>query len=125
MASEESPIQFEDVPLEEARRMGRGPRMDPHVYQALKTKIQTLDEAAARLTLPEGVSAAMIKNRPLRVATNAGVPLTVRRVPDGLLFWRSTPGDVAQTNELSGRLQAGRKGPSEPPAAPQRRWRKA
>jgi hypothetical protein len=36
------PIQFEDVPLEEARRMGRGSRMDPQLYQALRTRIQAL-----------------------------------------------------------------------------------
>jgi hypothetical protein len=39
MADEWPNIQFEDVPLEEARRMGRGPRMDPFLYQALKNKI--------------------------------------------------------------------------------------
>jgi hypothetical protein len=31
MAEERCPIQFEDVPLEEARRLGRGPRMDPQL----------------------------------------------------------------------------------------------
>jgi hypothetical protein len=34
MAEERFPIQFEDVPLEEARRMGQGPRMDPQLYKA-------------------------------------------------------------------------------------------
>jgi hypothetical protein len=125
MASEDPTIQFEDVPIDEARRMGRGPRMDPHVYQALKTKIQALDGAAARLTLPEGASPTTMKNRLLRVAADAGVPLTIRRVPGGLLFWRSTEEDIAQASELSGRLQAGRKGKQEPPARPQRRRRKA
>ena len=33
MADQSSPLQFEDVPLEEARRMSRGPRMDPELYQ--------------------------------------------------------------------------------------------
>jgi len=125
MASDESPIQFEDVPIDEARRMGRGPRMDPHIYQALKTKIQALDGTAARLILPEGTRLTMMKNRLLRVATEAGVPLTVRRVPVGLLFWRSTTEDIEQTSELSGRLQSGRKGRQEPPAPPQRRRRQA
>jgi hypothetical protein len=29
MADQPSSFQFEDVPLDEARRMGRGPRMEP------------------------------------------------------------------------------------------------
>ena len=36
MADDSSPIQFEDMPLDEARRMGRGPRMDPQLYQDLR-----------------------------------------------------------------------------------------
>jgi hypothetical protein len=32
MAAEPPTVQFEDVPLEEARRMGRGPRMEPMLY---------------------------------------------------------------------------------------------
>ncbi len=42
MADPSSPIEFEDVPLDEARRMGRGPRMNPELYNALKQKIQSL-----------------------------------------------------------------------------------
>jgi hypothetical protein len=125
MASEAPAIQFEDVPLDEARRMGRGPRMDPALYQALKTKIQALDGAAARLALPEGVSSTTMKNRLLRVAAESGVPLTVRRVPGGLLFWRSTAEDIAQASDVAGRLQATRKARQGPPAAPQGRRRKA
>jgi hypothetical protein len=33
-------IEFEDVPLDEARGMSRGPRMDAELYHALKQKIQ-------------------------------------------------------------------------------------
>jgi hypothetical protein len=39
MAEPEAPIQFEDIPIDEARRMGRGPRMDSQLYQALRGKI--------------------------------------------------------------------------------------
>jgi hypothetical protein len=42
MAEPVSPIQFEDIPIEEARKMGRGPRMDPRLYQELKTRIPAL-----------------------------------------------------------------------------------
>jgi hypothetical protein len=34
MAEPLTPILFEDIPIDDARRMGRGPRMDPHLYQA-------------------------------------------------------------------------------------------
>jgi hypothetical protein len=110
MASEDSPIQFEDVPLEQARHMGRGPRMDPSLYQALQEKIQSLNGTATRLTIPEEISPTTMKNRLLRVAAEVGVPLTIRRVPGGLLFWRSTAEDVQQAQEVSGRLQAAQRG---------------
>ena len=46
--AERSPIiAFEDVPLDEARRMSRGPRMDPELYHALKEKIASLDNTAS------------------------------------------------------------------------------
>jgi hypothetical protein len=79
MADPASPIQFEDVPLDEARRMGRGLRMDPQLYQALKGKIQSLDSTATRVTLPEGTSPTTMKNRLLRVAAELNTPITVRR----------------------------------------------
>jgi hypothetical protein len=105
MADESSPIQFDDVPLEEARRLGRGPRMDPELYHALKEKLQSLGDAAARLALPEGMSQTTMKNRILRVAAELNVPVTVRRVPGGLLFWRSTDEDIQQAKEVGARLQ--------------------
>jgi hypothetical protein len=79
MAEQSPSIQFEDVPLEEARRMGRAPRMDPELYQAFKGNIQSLDNTATRLTLPEGTSPTTMKNRLLRVAAELHTPITVRR----------------------------------------------
>ena len=79
MAQQPSPIHFEDIPIDEARRMGRGPRMDPELYQAFKDKIQSLDNSATRLTLPEGTSPTTMKNRLLEAADagmhNAARPL--------------------------------------------------
>jgi precorrin-4 methylase len=106
--AEQSPtpsIQFEDIPLDEARRMGRGPRMDPALYQAFKEKIQSLDNTATRLTIPEGTSPTTMKNRLLRVAAALRIPLTVRKVPGGLLFWRSTAEDLTQAKAVAQRLQ--------------------
>jgi hypothetical protein len=61
MAQEQPPVTFEDIPLAQARAMGRGPRMDPELYQALKEKIASLTDTAARLTLPEDISPAAMK----------------------------------------------------------------
>ena len=105
-----SPIQFEDVPLEEARRMGRGPRMDPELYRELRTRIQALLDQAVRLTIPDGTSRATMKNRIQRVAAELGIPVTIRRVPGGLLFWRSTDEDMQLSKEVGSRLQTARRG---------------
>lgn len=115
MAQQPPPIHFEDIPLAQARTMSRGPRMDPELYQALKGKIQSLDNTATRLTLPEGTSPTTMKNRLLRVAAELHTPVTVRRVPGGLVFWRSTEEDIQQARETASRLQsAQRRGQSRP-----------
>ena len=81
--------------------------MDQALYQALTQKIQPLDGAAARLALPEGIGSTTMKNRILRVAAELQIPVTVRRVPGGLLFWQSTDEDVQQAKEVASRLQTG------------------
>lgn len=110
MAEPLPPIQFEDIPLAEARSLGRGPRMDPELYHALKGKIQALDNTATRITIPEGTSPTTLKNRILRVGAELNIPVTIRKVPGGLLFWRSTDEDVQQAKEVAGRLQTARRG---------------
>ena len=79
--------------------------MDPALYHAFKGKIHSLDHTAARLTLPEGTSPTTMKNRLLRVAAALRIPLTIRKVPGGLLFWRSTAEDLAQAQAVAQRLQ--------------------
>jgi hypothetical protein len=108
MTQQPPAITFEDISLDEARRMGRGPRMDPVLYLAFKEKIQALDNTATRLTLPEGTSFTTMKNRLLRVAAELNTPITVRRISGGLLFWRSTAEDRQQATEVSRRLQSTR-----------------
>jgi hypothetical protein len=110
MADQTSPILFEDIPLEEARRMRRGPRMDPQLYQELKTRIPALSSHAVHMTIPEGTSPTTMKNRILRVAAELGIPVTIRKVPGGLLFWRSTDEDIQQAKEVGGRLQTALRG---------------
>jgi hypothetical protein len=97
-------IEFENIPLEQVRSMGRGPRMDPPRYQALKDKPQSLGHMATRMTLPLGANSTTMKNRIARVAHEVNVAVTIRRVPGGLLFWRSSDEDVRQAQEIAQRL---------------------
>jgi hypothetical protein len=108
MAEQFPRIQFEDVPLEEARRMGRGPRMDPQLYQELRSRMHSLSDQAVRMAIPDGTSLATMKNRIRSVAVELNIPVTIRRVSGGLLFWRSTDEDVQQAKEIAGRLQTAR-----------------
>jgi hypothetical protein len=114
MAESSPQIHFEDIPLEEARRMRRGPRMDPVLFHALQGKIQSLNNTAIRTTIPEGTSPTTMKNRIARVATELGIPVTIRKVPGGLLFWRSTEEDVKQAKEVASRLQPGQRRGARP-----------
>jgi hypothetical protein len=108
MAQQPSPIHFEDIPLAQARTMGRGPRMDPQLYQELRTRMQSLSNQAVRMALPDGTSLAAMKNRIRSVAVELNMPVTIRRVPGGLLFWRSTDEDLQQAKEVGARLQSTR-----------------
>src|ERR671922_3000516 len=103
--AEHPTIQFEDVSLEEARRMGRGPRMEPMLYDTLRKKIQSLSDQAARIRLGPEISPTRMRNYLLRVARDVNIPVTVRRVPGGVLFWRSTDEDLQQAKEVGARLQ--------------------
>src|SRR5262245_48216470 len=105
MAQSPPTIEFEDMPLEDARRMGRGLRMDPALYQALRTRMPWRSDQAVRMTLPDGTSPITMKNRIVRVAAELGVPVTIRRVTGGLIFWRSTDEDVQQAAEVRALFQ--------------------
>jgi hypothetical protein len=109
MADPASPFHFEDIPVDEARRMSRGPRMDPQLYHALQEKIRSLDTTATRMTIPEGTNPTTLKNRILRVAVELGIPVTVRKTPGGLIFWRSSEEDLQQAQETASRLQTGQR----------------
>jgi hypothetical protein len=108
VAQEPPPIQFDDVPLDETRRMSRSPRMDPMLYQELQTRMQSLSDQAVRMTIPDGVSQNAMKNRILRLAAELGIPVTIRRLPGGLLFWRSTDEDIQQAKDITQRLHTAR-----------------
>jgi hypothetical protein len=99
-------IAGEAVPLDEARRMSRGRRMNPELYRALMEKIESLDNTATRLPIPEGTRPATMKHRILRIAAELSISVTVRNVPGGLLFWRSTDKDLQHATEVAQRLQS-------------------
>src|ERR687886_1573843 len=101
--AEDSTIQFEDVSLEEARRMGRGPRMEPMLYDTLRRKILALSDQAARIRLGPEISPTRMKNYIVRVGRDVNVPVTVRRVPGGVIFWRSTDEDIQHAKEVGAR----------------------
>jgi len=102
-------IPFEDLPIAEARAMGRGPRMDPVLYQALRQKIASLSKQATRMPLLQDVRFGTMKQRILRIAGELQVPVTVRRVAGGVLFWRSTAENLQQAKALATRLQGARR----------------
>jgi hypothetical protein len=105
MAEQHPHIAFEDVPLEEARRMGRGPRMEPMLYDTLRKKIQSLSTEATRIRLGPEIRPERMKNYILRIARELNMPVTVRKVSGGVLFWRSHEEDLQQAQETATRLQ--------------------
>jgi hypothetical protein len=109
MAQRNPAIEFEDIPLDKARRMGRGIRMDAELYRALTERIESLSDTATRLILPEDIRPATMKNRILRVAAELNVAVTIKRVPGGLLFWRSTQDDLMPGKEVVQSLQSAQK----------------
>ena len=107
MAQQPPLIEFEDVPLDEARRMGRGPRMEPMLYDTLRQKIQALSSEAVRIHLGPEIRPERMRNYILRIARELDVPVTVRKVPGGVIFWRSSEEDLQQAQETASRLQTG------------------
>jgi hypothetical protein len=79
MADQSSPLQFEDVPLDQARRMGRGgPRMESMLYETLRQKIQSLSTEAVRIHLGPEIRPQRLKNYIHQIARELNVPVTVR-----------------------------------------------
>ena len=108
MADESSPMHFEAIPLEQARTMGRGPRMEPLLYDTLKQKIQALSEDAVRIRLGPEITLQRMRNYILRIARELDVPVSVRKVPGGVIFWRSSDEDKHQAQEMAQRLRGTR-----------------
>jgi hypothetical protein len=108
MADDRQGMEFEDIPLEEARLMGRGPRMEPLLYDTLRQKIQALSTEATRIRLGPEIRPARMKNYLLRIARELNVPVTARKFPGGVVFWRATEEDQEQAQAVSQRLRGTR-----------------
>jgi hypothetical protein len=68
VAQQASAIAFEDVPLEEARRRTCGPRMTTELSTVCKQNMQSSDNTATCLPLPEGTGPTTMNNRILHMA---------------------------------------------------------
>src|SRR4029453_17742086 len=89
--------------------------MEPMLYDTLRQKIQSLSSEATRIHLGPEITPQRMKNYILRMAHDLDVPVTVRRVPGGVIFWRSSEEDLHQAQEIAGRLQTGQRRPQTRP----------
>jgi hypothetical protein len=108
MADQSPPIQFEDVPLEQARLLGRGPRMEPLLSDTLTKRIQALSADAVLVRLGPEIRPERMRRSIQRIAHELNVPVTVRRVAGGVIFWRATAEERQQAQEVASRLQRAR-----------------
>src|SRR5688500_14063895 len=95
--------------------MGRGARVEPLHYITLHKQIQDLSTEAARVRVGPEITPTRMKSYILRIARDLDVPVTVRRVPGGVIFWRSTEEDLQQAKDVAGRLQTTRQKPKARP----------
>jgi len=108
MAEHPPTFEFEDIPLEEARRMSRGPRMEHTLYATLTKKIQALAADVVRVRLGPKIRPERMRRYIQRIAHELTIPVTVRRVEGGVIFWRATAEDLQQAQDVASRLQRAR-----------------
>jgi len=97
------------MPVNEAKMMGRAARMDPDFYSALEEEITNLIDKAAVIDIPPGMNYMRMKLRLVRVAKDLDIQLTVRKARNGIVFWKTTPEELAANEALAKRLQGGRR----------------
>jgi hypothetical protein len=108
MADHPPNFEFEDIPLEEAHLMGRAPRMEHMLYDTLTKKIQALSGDAVRVRLGPAIRPERMRRYIQRIAHELTIPVTVRKVPGGVIFWRATEEERQQAQEVASRLQSAR-----------------
>ena len=125
MAQQPPTFEFEDIPLEDARRMGRGPRMEHMLYDTLTKKIQALAADAVRVHLGPEIRPERMRRYIQRMAHELGIPVTIRRVAGGVIFWRATEEERQQAQAVASRLQSARQQRSTQSKGRQRRGTRA
>ena len=125
MAQQPPTFEFEDIPLEDARRMGRGPRMEHMLYDTLTKKIQALAADAVRVHLGPEIRPERMRRYIQRMAHELGIPVTIRRVEGGVIFWRATEEEQQQAQAVASRLQRARQQRSTQSKGRQRRGTRA
>ena len=73
------------------------------------------------MTITDGLSPTTMKTRIQRVARELNIPVTTRRVPGGVIFWRSSDEDIQQAQENASRLQTAQRRPQARPRGRRRR----
>jgi len=121
MAEQPPNVEFEEIPLEEARRMGRGPRMEHMLSDTLTKKIQALAADAVRVRLGPEIGPERMRRSIQRMAHELGIPVTIRRVEGGVIFWRATEEERQQAQHVTSRLQRARLQPKTQSRGRQRR----
>jgi hypothetical protein len=66
-----------------------------------RKKIQALTTEITRIRLGPEISPTRMRNYILRIGRELGVPATVRRVPAGVIFWRSSHEDLLQSKDVA------------------------
>jgi hypothetical protein len=87
---------------------------DPHFFGAEHLLTGASKAALSQIT-------GEMKKYLLRIAHDLNVPVTVRKVPDGVIFWRSSDEDRHQAQEVASRLQGARHKRSRARGGQQRR----
>jgi hypothetical protein len=80
----------------------------PMLYGTLRHKLQSLSSEATRIHLGPEITPARMTRYLQAIARDLQVPVTVRRVPGGVIFWRSSMEDLQQAQEIADRLQPSR-----------------
>jgi hypothetical protein len=77
-------------------------------------KIQSLSTEATRIRLGPEIRPARMKNYLLRLARELNVPVTVRKVPGGVVFWQATEEDQEHAQAVGRRLRGTKPKPQAP-----------
>jgi hypothetical protein len=95
--------------------------MEHMLYDTLTKKIQALSADAVRVRLGPEIRPERMRRYIQRIAHELGVPVTIRRVAGGVIFWRSTEEERQQAEEVAGRLPSARQTRTARPKGRQRK----